>query len=404
MPFYGKNKEKSSVTIAAQRSSYKTEAFTQEQGRDPVEVSDFTFAEFVNYGRIDTRMNTVILKRDSLSFIESNSEGNPIALLNFVSQAAKDVIADFDRARLLAKIPTSDPLLSKIELIKGYTDPEDAYYRYLNNLLEEFITFTFNTSGHQAIMDFKSFIERFFSYYKQITPTIPLTYTSWQRSKQSSIFTSGLAFSIADFPIDEDIHKAKFTLNPIFPYYKNICLKRGFYMAKNSPWVLVANLGSSQMKQYYGKQYLTNPTGVFTKHYRETFSFDIEYMRNAMIRSYNGFVERKPYEKIVKYCPNNKLKPEIQIREPVSLQSVASRFSNSYFISLYGEIRNIEEGKPFTPAALKKIINYTKRTEKTLDMDRAIDYINEEFRITYRNKHGGIHWYQDLLAKRRQPK
>lgn len=403
MGFYGKNEEQSSAVLAAQRSFYKTSAFTERNGLGPEQVSDFTFAEFVNYGRIDPFMDTVILKKESLSYIESGDEGVPIGLLGFVAAAAKDMIADFDRARFLAKIPVDNPLLSKIELHGGYIDPEDGYYNYISSLFEEFVSTITGSNMKEQIMNFASFVNHFFSFYKQKTPMVPLTYTSWQRSKESSIFTSGLAFSISSFPIDKDHHKTKFLLNPIFPYYKKVCLNRGFFISKNSPWVLVADLGSPQMKKYYGKEDLLNPTGVFNTHYTRPYVRDIELMKIIMIRSYNAFSERLPYEKTIHYCPNNKLKPEIKIREPISIQAVNQKFPNSFFISLYAKIRNIEEDKPYTTAALNKIINSTKKLEKRLDMDRAMDYINEEFRKTYKNKHGGVNWYSGLMKHRRQP-
>ena len=132
MTFYGKNKQKSSMILAGQRAFYKTNAFPERGGTGPEQVSDFTFAEFVNYGRIDTRMETVTLNTENLSFLNASNANASIPLLNFVAEAANDLIGDFERAVLIDKIPVDNELLSAIAPVMGYTDPKEAYYKYVN--------------------------------------------------------------------------------------------------------------------------------------------------------------------------------------------------------------------------------------------------------------------------------
>ena len=65
------------------------------------------------------------------------------------------------------------------------------------------------------------------------------------QSSNNSLFSTGLAVSIADIPFDDDNKKyEEFMSSSIFAYYKKICLNRGFSIWKHCPYVLVADLGS----------------------------------------------------------------------------------------------------------------------------------------------------------------
>ena len=63
---------------------------------------------------------------------------------------------------------------------------------------------------------------------------------------------------------------------------------------------------------------------------------------------------------------------------------------------LYLSIRNIEEYSPFTNLQLKDIIKRSKNFHKIFDKPRAISYINNVFRKTYKNRPGGLN---DIIRK-----
>ena len=134
------NDIKSAINLMIKRTLFKSNSYNLLGLSEGNEVTDFTFAEFVNYGRIDTTSDTVFLQRDVVTAVRSSNEGGIITALPFVINALEDMMKDFQRASLLQKIPTSDAYLSEIKPILGYIDPLTAYQEYLDNLMQDFHT------------------------------------------------------------------------------------------------------------------------------------------------------------------------------------------------------------------------------------------------------------------------
>ena len=108
-----------------------------------------------------------------------------------------------------------------------------------------------------------------------------------------------------------------------------------------------------------------------------------------MVRHYNAYVNRYPYEKINYYC-NSKLKSKIETRQPFKLANLKRKFPERYFLDLYTKIRNMEEGKPYSDTKIKQIIEVAANYEKVFDINKSLRYINEGFRKNMKNKDGGI--------------
>ena len=64
--------------------------------------------------------------------------------------------------------------------------------------------------------------------------------------------------------------------------------------------------------------------------------------------------------------------------------------NNNMLIELYCNIRNNEEGSPYKTAEINLIKKNAKKLKDSLDMQRAISYIEEQYRSIRKFKPGGL--------------
>jgi hypothetical protein len=227
------------------------------------------------------------------------------------------------------------------------------------------------------------------AYIQQITPTFPITYTAWHRSKNSSIFHSGLAIDLSGLAIDVDELKETFIESENFPYYLNVCNNFGFSVMKNSPWIIVADLASPSSKVYHETYNLSSINQIFSENFIQTNTMDIDILKRNLFNSYNKFANKYPYEKNIITCGKKSIKSNI-LRNNINIDKFNIIYNNKYFIEYYNNIRYFEENTELSIASRNKFTAIAKNLEKTFDISRAIGYINEQYRSVYKNKPGGL--------------
>ena len=386
--YNGKNKINSSIELAFERSKFRSEKMAEEEKV----MKDFTIFENHHYGRIDPQMNVVYLNEVNLKNFNPQSNSS-ISAVNFVVDAFKKVQSRFKMAAAVGHIPRDLPFLSEPKPHTGYKDPKELYNSYVKTYFE---LFNNEFLKGQKILTFDEYYNKFYEYVSTMGIEYPLTFTAFQRSKYSNIFTTGLAVSIADLSIDEDQLKEDFFMNTsCFEFYKKICLNNGFYISKNSPWVLVANVLSPSLSLYTKKYRLSTKKQIFFENYINTINLDINLLINNLLIYYNIYYNTKSYYKELDIC-NNKLKSIIINKQSIDISYIDNKYTEQYMYDLYLSIRNIEEYSPFTNLQLKEITKRTKNFHKIFDKPRAISYINNVFRKTYKNRPGGLN---DIIRK-----
>jgi len=388
--FKGKNSIVSSVKLFAERERFFTEGY--EDFNVSPHVRDLAFGEYQMYGRIDNNMFSVIPQEQFLTYIASPQEQQAsVNVLDFVAEAFENVKSAFRNACLLNTIPQDDPYLSVINAVKGYENPEELYRQYLDQVIGSFHDTYILAQGRRLdIITIDNYMDHLVKYLKILGSDFPMTFSSWQKSKNSSIFTSGIAISIAPIRIDDDDAKyEEFMNNRAFQYYLNVTKQHGFNVSKNSPWVLFADLDSYKMKQFHLQpRLITTKNGLFASRFTKAYEKDIELLDEIITRNYNFFVSIFPIEKEHSICNNsNKLIYNIINRNKIeSLNTL----SNSKLLTAYSNMKNIEENEVYPMPDLKKIVKNGKNFTNTFDRQTGIRYINEKFRQTFKSKPGGI--------------
>jgi len=112
-----------------------------------------------------------------------------------------------------------------------------------------------------------------------------------------------------------------------------------------------------------------------------------------MFRGYNNLANNFKYEKDIKVCINNKLIINNINRSNINIIQYNNKFNILYWLEYYNNIRNLEENSPFSQADVNKFSDNAKKLQKQFDKQRAIGYINEQYRSVYKSKPGGINFF-----------
>lgn len=388
--FRGKNSLESSIALYYERGNYQLTAY--EDFDISLSVRDLTFGEFQMYGRINTNLLPVVPKEQFLTYINTGqNQDSTVRVLDFVADAFAEVQEAFRNACLLNMIPQDDAVLSIITPVKGYDSPIDMYSKYIEDMFMVFNeTYIIAQNRRHLVLTINDYMNELVKYLQVLTSTLPLTFSSWQKSNKSSIFTSGIAISISNLSHEDDSVKEEFFFNNrAFQYYLNVCKQHGFNVSKNAPWCIFADIGSTPMAKRLSEKLIQSPASMFGNRFDEAYTYDIQLLEEALIRNYNKFVSFFPIEKKYKVCNNNNKLIYNKVYR-YTTDNITENISQSQIIKLYANMKNVEENYIFSKSKLNIIIKNANNLTKRLDIERGIGYINEKFRQTFKSKNGGI--------------
>ena len=273
-------------------------------------------------------------------------------------------------------------ILSNLEVVRAYEPPRTKYQTYLRNLLLQYNEkIKANKTLLNNITRFDHYVKNFFTFLSEGYPSQPITFSSWLQSTQNSLFSTGLALSIADIPFDDDNRKYdQFMSSDLFNFYKKVCLNRGFKVWKHCPYVLVADIGSPAIEPYIN----LNISNILSEYYFNSYSIDYIYLYNNIIDYYNNLTIEVPfYIKLKMGCVT---KRNVQFLEPQSTSDI----NHDYWIDFYLDARNLELGNLKGRSEIKKIKKYLKNLQNSLDNSDKIRYIDNSFRQETFKKSFGI--------------
>lgn len=254
-------------------------------------------------------------------------------------------------------------------------------------------------SDIKKITSFDMYVKYLMVYFREQNPGDPITYTGWYTSKYNSIFSTGLAFAIENFKGGNDEQSVNFINSPAYPYYKKIALNKGFSIIKQAPWVLVADLSSPAASKFFpgDKTATRNILGLFSQNYYRTDVNDINLLINYIIKYYNDFVIFNEEKRTISVSCNNKTRVNTFRRQLLDEYNTNYRFSR-HWVSIYAELRNIENNNEFTKPVLRQIIT---NSNKFLDKAGKAGYINDIFRNKLFSKPFGLSGWTKRLERRR---
>lgn len=371
---------------------YDLRAFGDNLGLGPPSVRNNLFVESIHYGFIDHQNNSVIPNEEYIVNTESGQ------VFDFVADSYSLMRLNWNAALQRGLVSTEGSAFGNLNMVDSYKSPRVKYGEYLGVILQSYnITHIPNVIGTNSIASYSDYVKHFFNFLFENRNGAPITLTKWVRSTDSRFLDTGLAFSYADMPVNDDQMKIDQIIDqPSFYYFSDLCMNMGFSILKNSPNILMYEVQSpatSTIRNSYG---LYNLASIFKNRYIQTYTLDNEILYRYINIYYNKYVVNNPLISNVEVrC--GKTVTTLQRRETIDVTT--RPYSDIQELSIYCQLRNVEEEFPFDGHKLKNIYKKSKFILKKLDKVKAMRYINSEFRDQVWNKNYGYH---DLRKKLEQ--
>jgi len=346
------------------------------------------------YGKIDTQQRFVYPKSETLKVIYKD-----LQTVNFVADALYDFAGFVDRAAASFRTcMTSFIDISKP--VKAYTSLIDLYFDYFSNTLNyAFINLFTTPQQRNEILNFDDFMKQYIAYV-DMNSTQPHTLVSFLRSNQVSNRCSGLIIEFTKESHHDDYNKwKKYLSSDFFTDYMKIAAHFGFYINKNAPWSIVANLSSKNMKKYMLPYGLENAEQHFHTNCFQAEYISYESFKKYMFGSYKGFLApnadgspSRIEKEVLQNCVRDttigstfslKRVVEDRITEFQSLVDITYEefigiYSEHYFIEKYLQVRLLESGFRLNPRKQRDILHKVLRKYKHSDVYQAMIFLQKE--------------------------
>ena len=163
----------------------------------------------------------------------------------------------------------------------------------------------------------------------------PVTRSGFIDSPNCKIGSTGLVIGLSTLDYEKDFPKGKMIQSPGFKCYLKLASDYGFFVDKNGPWRLLANLESSKMKEYIKKYSLVDLSVdkiLNTRYYIKSHYDDIYEVKNFAKSVYEEFIKFSPYH----------VEHEGKSRKYVKRNTVIPTYNEEYWLKLLVETRMSE--------------------------------------------------------------
>jgi len=348
---------------------------------DEVVFFDHFFAESILYGIVDENSSVVFPNTNKLVTIKGQ-EGTTHQVFDFVLEMFARVKTNIRTKLALGLVARDNQDIVKLKPRRAYESPSNNYSSYFEEIVLSYDGFLVDSGALDNITSFDDYVKNFFYFLENNVSNLPITLSGWMKSRKNSIFSTGLAISIADVSPSDDSERAKYLLTNCFTYFKKICLNEGFYILQETPWVMLVNLQSPKtidvLKNYnFSTGNIINNTSYFNK----VYNIEYKYIRNILIQRYNNLISVYPNYFTHKIYGVRRTITDLHARIPYN---PAGRHTDDFWIDFFIHSKNLED-PVFTDQQLEEIKDYRKKIQKLFDKNASMSYINIIFKDRFRD-------------------
>lgn len=323
-------------------------------------------SDFPLYGKVDFNGNPVyVLPENSMSPLGNESV---LHCVNFVKDAFEDFQDHYSNAYERGMLEDVGSI-STIKANSAYASPMIGYERGLTELKDFFLRDHVYPDPN-SIEDVEDFMNKFKRELLKQCVQFPLTFSGYVLSANCTHNTTGLVVSLLGLPKGSDKAKLKMVASPYYNTYVAIAAKFGFRVDMNTPWNLVADLGSRHMLKYMRPYGLEDPRNYFKEYTTPSYEVDLKKLKELLYDAYYEFVTTIKVKKTTPKCLDGiaSSKSAYFEKRPQHRPDVLDKmFPEVYWLDFYIEARYNELNfKTVSPKELEKakekiMITYNQR-------------------------------------------
>ena len=268
---------------------YKERQFYARNVLTPAEfrnLIDFWNSRFKNFGKVNLRNQSVRLDTRFLKVIKSPDKNETFYGINFVVDAFHDLQEYCLKAGPKSfghnAIPEDSKFLKLQVDTQNQWEPLDTSYKnHMRAIFTPFVTDYLQAPQYKKrIKNITNFIDMYFQLSLDLGESVPLTRTGFQEGTFCAPNSNGFMIEVGDSTVhDNDKEKDKWISDPGFRFFLRGCAMHGFYVDRNAPWRIVANLESKKMAGYMVKYNIESLQQLFDVYFVKTYMDDVEQLK-----------------------------------------------------------------------------------------------------------------------------
>ncbi len=354
-----------------------------------------------NYGVIDTKGN-VVYPIPSLLKTYKNNNGTTHSNIEFVVDAFNELTRFYSDLFTRNKIARAT-LYSDINPVSSTVTFYDSYNNYLAETYNLFETKFLTKETKKEIYNINDFVKQLTRYIKIICASGIINRSAFIKSIFVDPAVNGLRIGLEpEKPYLNTRDKSKtYIANPDFDFFIKNAAMFGFYVDKNMPWFIVADLESSIMKQYMRRYGILTTQEIFDKYYFRAHTADIESLKNIILILWNKYAS---YNNTIKR--NNTINCKSLFQETVnynqlSIENFDNALGKNWIIRFYLYTRVLEEKIKISQIKFESLSEECIKINNYFGEQKAVSFINEklyEMSSTKNIKHENL-TSSDVLVK-----
>ncbi len=326
----------------------------------------------LDYGKVDFKNDAVYLSESNLKQLQTSS--GTVFAADFVVDAFDAMRQYAQKAVAMKRVNTTGAYI-KLDPARAWSNVNDMHHMHVDFLYKTFVVSFLQTNGDMTKVDtFETFLRYFVKFARAFR--MPVTRTAFILSRWCPPNISGLVIELSDDDKSADLLKQKNALNdPNFEFVKHMLGKFGFYIDKNAPHRIIANIMSKNMQHYMQQNSVTEKT-LFENYYYRAKDYDLSIFKTYLVQMWETFIRSYPFVKKVRSSCTGNLVFDVHTRSAASLED---RENLRLWFKVYLQIRKIENGNvQGNPLHEDKIVDTCVQINEKLDMRSALSYLEEE--------------------------
>ena len=267
----------------------------------PVDFFNQNFIDFNSqnrYGVVDTKNNLILPRFDKMKPFK-DSKGKEV--LSFVSRAyeefGKDLIKQIEAGNW-----EKGSIFRTIQPAQAFVSPIDAFNEFMTKQFRQLMPTKKKSQkqlvsiyNNRNIVDFKSFVRVFEQYVVSVNYNFPYTLTGFLERHNNLAF-SGLQIEFVKKDKNNFDKKLEYIEDPAFNRYLLLAEKHGFFVNRNMPWTLIANIDSPPMQKYASIDagITIGTKGILSRYFQPATDLSFEFFTKYLVGSYNSVASSEP--------------------------------------------------------------------------------------------------------------
>jgi hypothetical protein len=336
------------------------------------------------------------------------SISNNIYALDFVVDSFTELKSFIARkkAKGVFLFPEND--LLKMVPQKGYRDYNKEYDILKGNVYNNFLQRLIQNQKIDLIENFEQFVEQFLFFLAE-EDNVAITRCAFLTSTKNYVFNNGLVIEVSnqDHNNLKDYYE-KYFENPNFSLLIESIKKYGFFLDKNCPWRLVANLNSQTMQRNALKriksrsiipatpgEFPFGPKGpggfvpqnsrltfrhqFYSAYYKKAYLDETSNLQQVLLNFYSVFLASFP-DVVRPYEGRHNVTKLTYPKEAMSVPIMQSLYPQEYWIRLFFKIRLLENNVSIERQEVRKVEKAISSLSKQVDNAAALRYTQSQIK------------------------